>query len=95
MKSLILLQGDLPKQFLDGAEESEAFRAGEYIRMNASTISKVQFFRHAIELALRGKLHTAGSSIFNKVDKLLESRAARVAALSSMQLPQACLLLSN
>ena len=32
-------------------------RRGE---VNASTISKVQFFRHAIELALSGKLHTAG-----------------------------------
>ena len=63
MKSLMLLQGDLAKQFMDGAEESEAFKAGEYIRMNASTISKVQFFSHAIDLALRGKLHTAGNSV--------------------------------
>jgi len=43
MKSLMLLQGDLPRQFMEGGEESEAFRSGEYIRMNASTISKVQF----------------------------------------------------
>jgi hypothetical protein len=54
-------------------------RRGE---VNASTISKVQFFRHAIELALSGKLHTAGHSILNKVDKLLESRLARLMALT-------------
>jgi hypothetical protein len=83
MKSLMLLQGDLPKQFMDGAEESEAFRAGEYIRMNASTISKVQFFRHAIELAISGKLHTASNGLLYRVDRLLESRSARVAALTA------------
>jgi hypothetical protein len=51
-------------------------------RGEVSTISKVQFFRHAIELALSGKLHTAGHSILNKVDKLLESRLARLMALT-------------
>ena len=49
---------------------------------DASTISKVQFFRRAIELALSGKLHAAGHSILNKVDKLLESRLARLMALT-------------
>jgi hypothetical protein len=82
MKSLMLLQGDLPKQFMDGSEESAAFKSKDFIRMNASTISKVQFFRHVIDLALRGKLHTAGKFFLNKVDKLLESRTSRLMALT-------------
>jgi hypothetical protein len=82
MKSLMALQGDLPKQFMDGSEESEAFRRMEFIRMNASTIAKVQFFRHAIELARRGKLKTAGNKLVNRIDRLLESRTARVLAFT-------------
>lgn len=82
LKNLMALQGDMPKQFMEGSEESEAFRRMEFIRMNASTISKVQFFRHAIELARKGKLHTAGSKLVNRIDRLLESRWARVLAFA-------------
>jgi hypothetical protein len=82
LKNLMILQGELPRQFMEGHEESEAFKAMEFIRMNASTISKVQFFRHAIGLALRGKLRTSGNSFVNRIDKLLESRMARVLALT-------------
>jgi hypothetical protein len=82
LKHLMALQGEMPKQFMEGAEESEAFKKMEYIRMNASTISKVQFFRHAIDLALRGKLRTAGNLLVNRVDRLLESRTARVLAFT-------------
>ena len=49
--------------------------------MNASTISKVQFFRHAVELALKRKLRTAGKTLAYRVDWLLESRGARMWAL--------------
>ncbi len=63
MKSFILLQGELPRSFLMGEEESACFGRMEFIKMNASTISKVQFFAYAISLALKGKLKTAGSSL--------------------------------
>jgi hypothetical protein len=82
LKHLMALQGEMPKQFMEGAEESEAFKKMEFIRMNASTISKVQFFRHAIDLALRGKLRTAGNLLVNRIDRLLESRTARVLAFT-------------
>lgn len=82
MKSLMALQGELPKQFMSGEEESAAFKAKEFIRMNASTISKVQFFRHAIELALKGKLKTAGRTFLSYIDRLLESRVARALAFT-------------
>jgi hypothetical protein len=78
----MLLQGDLPKGFLEGKEEAECFSKHEFIRMNESTNTKVHFFRHIIDLALRGKLKTAGQSIANRIDKLLESRTSRVVALT-------------
>ena len=67
---------------MSGEEESAAFKAKEFIRMNASTISKVQFFRHAIELALKGKLKTAGRTFLSYIDRLLESRVARALAFA-------------
>ena len=81
MKNLILLNGALPPTFLDGAQESAAFKAKDFIRMHASTISKVEFFRHAIILAEKGKLHTASKGWGVRVDRLLESRGAKIAAL--------------
>jgi hypothetical protein len=78
----MLLQGDLPKGFLEGKEEAECFSKREFIRMNESTNTKVHFFRHVIDLAIRGKLKTAGQSIANRIDKLLESRTSRVLAFT-------------
>ena len=58
------------------------FGRREFIRMNESTNTKVHFFKHVIDLALRGKLQTVGQSIANRIDKLLESRTARVLAFT-------------
>jgi hypothetical protein len=76
----------LPKGFLEGKEESECFIKREFIRMNESTTTKVHFFRHVIELALRGKLRTAGQTVGARIDKLLESRTSRVMAFTGMGL---------
>jgi hypothetical protein len=80
MKNLMLLNGELDVRFLDGAKEAEAFTKKEFIRMHSSTISKVEFFRHAIGLAIRGKLRTAGTGFLVRIDRLLEGRVARVIA---------------
>jgi hypothetical protein len=82
LKNLMLLQGDLPRGFLEGKEEAECFNRHEFIRMNESTNTKVHFFRHVIDLALRGKLKTVGRSISNRIDRLLESRTSRVMAFT-------------
>lgn len=85
MLSLMELNGGKVQGFLSGQEESEAFRAKDFIRMNASTISKVSFFSHVITSAFKGKLKTAGRGILNFVDRLLESRKARlIAAVSAV-----------
>lgn len=82
MLQLMLLNGQRDPRFLTGGEEAEAFRAKEFIRMHSSTISKVEFFKYVIELAQQGRLKTAGKGIVVKLDRLLDSRAHRVAAFS-------------
>lgn len=78
MREFMKLQGQLPRSFKMGDEESACFGRQEFVTMNASTISKVQFFAYAITLALRGKLRTAGKSYVIFVDRLLENRYARL-----------------
>jgi hypothetical protein len=82
LKNLAILQGGLPQGFLDGKEESECFNKHEFIRMNTSTNTKVHFFRHVIILALKGKLRTIGTTLTNRIDRLLESRGARLIAVT-------------
>jgi hypothetical protein len=80
MKALMLLNGELDRRFLDGAQEADAFLRKDFIRMHSSTICKVEFFRHIISLAMDGKLRTAGKGMLVRIDRLLEGRAARVIA---------------
>jgi hypothetical protein len=80
MASLMELNGARVQGFLSGKEEAEAFKAKDFIRMNTSTIAKVGFFSHVISSAIQGKLKTAGKGFINFVDRLLESRKARVIA---------------
>ena len=80
MKNLMLLNGDRDIRFLEGQQEAEAFLKKEFIRMHSSTICKVEFFRHVISLAINGKLRTAGKGLLVSIDRLLESRMARVIA---------------
>lgn len=80
MPSLMELNGGRIQGFLSGKEESEAFKAKDFIRMNASTIAKVGFFSHVISSTLRGKLKTAAKGFANLIDRLLESRKARIIA---------------
>ena len=83
MLNLMLLNGQRDQRFLTGAEEAEAFSALEFIRMNSSTISKVEFFRHVILLIEQGKLKTQGRGFLVAIDRLLESRGARVVTLGT------------
>ncbi len=80
MLSLMNLNGGEVQGFLSGKEESEAFKAKDFIKMNTSTIAKVGFFSFVISSAVKGKLNTAGRGILNFIDKLLESRKARLIA---------------
>jgi hypothetical protein len=83
MLSLMLMNGGKVQGFLSGQEEAEAFKAKDFIRMNSSTIAKVGFFSFVISSSIKGKLKTAGRGILNLMDKLLESRKARLLAAVS------------
>ena len=83
MASLMELNGGRIQGFLSGKEESEAFAAKDFIRMNTSTIAKVGFFSFVISTASKGKLKTASKGLLNLLDKLLESRKARVMAAAA------------
>lgn len=83
MKNLVLLNGALPPAFLDGAQEAAAFKAREFIRMQSSTICKVEFFRYAIVLAKCGKLRTGSKDWGVWIDRLLEGRSAKIAVLAA------------
>lgn len=80
MKTLMLLNGEIDRRFLEGSQEAEAFVKKDFIRMHSSTICKVEFFRHVISLAIKGKLRTAGKDILVRIDRLLEGRVARTIA---------------
>jgi hypothetical protein len=86
MINLMRLQGKLPMHFLTGDQESACFANQDFIRMHLSTISKVQFFGYAIRQATKGKLKTASRGLTNVIDRLLDSRMARVIAISASSL---------
>lgn len=83
MLTLMSLNGQRVPTILTGEEESAAFKDKQFIRMNTSTISKVSFFKHVIEQVQKGKLKTQNTGFFVFVDKLLDSRIARVIAFIS------------
>jgi urea transporter len=83
MLSLMELNGGRVQGFLSGAEEAEAFKTKDFIRMNTSTISKVDFFSFVISQVLKGKLKIASRGFVIFIDRLLESRKARVVAVMS------------
>lgn len=83
MLKLMELNGRRDPRFLTGAEEASAFKRMEFIRMNSSTISKVEFFRYVVDRASKGKLRTSGSNIQVRIDRALESTLARTVAFIS------------
>lgn len=83
MINLAQQNGTLPQGFLTGEQEAEAFKNKHFIRMHASTLAKVDFFRHVIVLAQQGRLRTATKNWGVRVDRLLEGRTAKVIALAA------------
>lgn len=59
MKNLMLLNwGKIPRDFLQGDAEVEAFRNKDYIKMHKSTISKVKFFRYIFIKLIHNEVKT-------------------------------------
>jgi hypothetical protein len=83
LPGLMQLNGFRRDVVLGGPEEAQAFRCGDYIRMHRSTISKVEFMAHAISLAGKRRLKTQGAGVVARLDRMLDSRAARMTSLTS------------
>lgn len=83
MLKLMELNGRRDPRFLTGSDEASAFGRKEFIRMNSSTISKVEFFRYVLNQASVGKLKTAGRTLPVKLDRALESQFSRIFAFFS------------
>ena len=83
MKSLMLLNGGIHKNFLSGEEELAAFQNHEFLRMHKSTLSKLQFFHFAIRQVLAGKLKTETRGLGVMLDRMFESRLSKGVGLVS------------
>jgi hypothetical protein len=81
MVSLMEQNGGRHRDFLDGKEEAAAFANKEFMRMHASTLSKIGFFSSAIRKIINGKLNTASKGLGVKLEKLFESRIAKAVGL--------------
>lgn len=83
MTSLMEMNGGRHRDFLTGAEEVEAFRQREFIRMHNSTLCKVGFFYQVVEKMKRGKLRTASKGFLVMLERLFEGRLAKAIGLAS------------
>ncbi len=83
LTSLMELNGGRHRDFLTGKEEVDAFQNGEFIRMHNSTLCKVGFLHRVLKRMLAGRLVTASRGYGYRLDKLFETRVAKVVGLLS------------
>lgn len=83
MKSLMELNGGIPRHFLEGKEEIQAFENKDFIRMHNSTLSKIGFLDSTIRKMVSGKLKTASRGFGVILDRIFEGRPAKTIALVS------------
>lgn len=81
MQKLMELNGGIHRNFLSGNEEVQAFVDNEFMRLHMSTLCKVGFFHSSLQKVVKGTLKTNSKRLGVNVDRLLESRAAKVTSL--------------
>ena len=62
LENLLQANGGLPRGFMSGKEEADAFENRAYVKLHASTLSKVRAIWKIAELAASGSLKTEASS---------------------------------
>jgi hypothetical protein len=82
LQSLMELNGGKHRHFLTGEEEVQAFINNDFIRMHNSTLVKVSFLHSVIRNLIRGTLSTASRGFGVGLDKLFESRTAKLVGLA-------------
>lgn len=83
LTNLMELNGGRHKDFLSGAEEVQAFKNNEFMRMHMSTLVKVGFFHSVINKIVAGRLKTRSKGWGILVDKIFETRFAKMLGLAS------------
>ncbi len=71
MSSLMKINGDIYRNFLEGKEEVQAFKTGEFDCIERSTSTKVGFFGEVMKKMTKGTLKTATSGYIVVIDKFL------------------------
>ena len=71
MVSLMKLNGGIPRDFLTGQEEVEAFKNKEYIKLHKSTMTKAYWFQSIFEKLKKKKVNTANEFVEKPAVKLL------------------------
>lgn len=85
MKNLISLNGGIHRDFLEGKDESEAFKTKEFVRLHKSTITKTYFYSSILEKLLRGdRIHTNHNNWRAKFEIIWEHPATKVLSLLSI-----------
>ena len=78
LQGLMELNGGVPRHFLSGAEEVQAFDRDEFIKMHNSTLSKVGFLHFAIQKFISRKLHTASRGVGVMLDRIFEHQIVKI-----------------
>lgn len=78
MESLMKLNGTKPKNFLTGREEVEAFQNKEYLKLHASTLSKVGWFQRLLLKLLNNKIKTQHSNLPRRINEMVESLPVKI-----------------
>ena len=82
LPNLMRMNSGMSPSYLSGAEEAEAFKQKQFIRMNNSTISKVMFLQYVVDQSIAGRLRTTVTGLLVAIDRALESRYARTTAFT-------------
>lgn len=73
MKNLMAINDGSHKDILTGAEEVAAFESKEYLKLHRSTMQKVYWFNHALNLTLNKKLNVKNKQFKEKINLMLDS----------------------
>jgi len=81
LPSIMACNGGPHRDNLTGAEEAEAFKRKEYLRLHKSTMAKVYFFKSIYHKVQNRKLKTVRANLPEKVNRIVESLPAKILAL--------------
>jgi hypothetical protein len=78
MENLMKVNGGVPRDFLSGEDEVQAFDAKEFLRLHKSTMTKAYWFSDMLHKVFTNKLRTQHSNWIEKTNRVLESAPAKV-----------------